>query len=337
MRLLLLFFLPVVLCMKCMNYYGLETESYDLVCSWKHQPWWYLDRLKNDMNIDTLRIPFSAEYVSRGNFTNLDALMIDSQRVGFRVILDYHRTNSSHQSKHPGAESTLREFVDVWTTIIDRYLAYPNLWAVDLFNEPQDVDAEWMNVFNHRLVSTLEFRYSGRLVYILSCPEWGSDCRNIDLDIPGVEPARVKVGIHLYPFTSGALSLDSLMSKHIPANRWVVGETGYNINDRQHAEWFSFFVGYLKKRNVTDVCLWTIAHSSDTGGWFDDNCETLLTKKVQALTPLWGGVPTARRVNQFSFLDKPHVVNRTETGGKHHGLRVPKNNTAINQTPPPNP
>lgn len=318
--------------MRCMNFYGLETESKDLVCSWKHAPWWYLSRLQaGSMAIDTIRVPFSHQYVQEGNFTNLDALMVDSQRLGFRVMLDYHRTFSTHQSPHPDAEISLLDFFNTWTTIVDRYVAYSSLFALDLFNEPQDVDFTYMNDFHYKMVQMLELRYPKRFTYILDCPVWGSDCRNIDLMIPGIEPSRIKLGIHLYPFTSTETSLDSIFNKNVPSNRWIVTETGYMANDRQHVEWFTSFLQYIKKRNITDVCLWTIAHSVDTGGWWNDDCETYNDKKNQIMQNLWPkGSIGGRHFNRLA-IDNPHMVNITESGTKAHlrGKRFVCNNETI--------
>lgn len=315
---------------RCINFYGLETEAADVVCGWKHAPWWYLSRLQaSSMAIDTIRVPFSYDYVARNNFTNMDSLMTDANRLNMNVILDYHRTSSSHQSKHPDAEISLLSFFETWTKVIDRYQAYPNVYALDLFNEPQDVDTDYVNSFHYKMVNMLELRYPGRFVYVLSCPVWGSDCRNVDTAFPGIPSNRIRIGIHLYPFTSTEYSMDSLFPKSIPAHKWIVGETGYMHTDRQNVEWFQSFLTYLKKRNITDVCLWTIAHSSDTGGWFDDNCETINDKKVQMMQNLWPKI-NRRHLNRLA-IDHSHMMNITESGTKFHlrGKRFICDNEAI--------
>lgn len=332
MKTLLLLLITSASAMKCINYYGMETEKADLVCRWKHEPWWYLDKLKFSMGVDTVRVPFSYDYIQANNFTIMDTMFVDARRAEMKIILDYHRTNSSHQSPHPDAEIDIAHFAAAWTTVIDRYVNNPALWALDLFNEPQDVDNVYLNNFYVQFISYLEMLYPKRFVYFLGCEEWGSKCQRISNKIPGIEPSRVKISIHLYPFS---VPMEKISQYAPNGSDWVVGETGYDIKENGDFDWFTKLLAYLKSKNVYDVCLWTIAHSADTGGWFEDDCETLIASKVDAMKSFWSVRPPD---NPVANNQKPvNVPPRRKPGHHLRKLFIHNNDTVYDYSSSPYP
>ena len=56
---------------KCMNFYGLETPYKNFVCLWKNKPEFFLRRLQQDMNINTVRLPFSYEYITGSDISRM--------------------------------------------------------------------------------------------------------------------------------------------------------------------------------------------------------------------------------------------------------------------------
>jgi hypothetical protein len=75
MNWLSLFLIPI-LCIsgdiiRGMNYYGLETPGQDFVCGWAHRPDYYL-KILNDLNFNSIRLPFSLEYIRNGDFSKMD-------------------------------------------------------------------------------------------------------------------------------------------------------------------------------------------------------------------------------------------------------------------------
>ena len=276
--------------LKCMNFYGLETERDGLVCDWVNPPRYYLEHLKVDLAIDTIRLPFSHQYIRSQNLSNMDRFMFDTFDLGLHVILDYHRTWSSHQGPIPEENITFDEFLDTWLILLDRYVNFTNILGLGVFNEIQTNDTDYVNTMHEKFIKTIENKYPGRFYYFCGCIGWGGNCSTIQLDhLPEWE--RIFIEVHKYRF-SGSQTVhdwDVSIPSRIPADHWFVGEVGWRQNQQEEKEWAETFLAYLKKRNILSVCAWTIAHSGDTDGWWKDDCTTFDYEKAALLKTLWFG------------------------------------------------
>ena len=88
-----LLLLPIVMAsIRCVNFYGIETERKAPVCDWQNPPKWYLQQLKDGYGLNTLRLPYSREYAMGNDFRKMDELINTCRELDIRVILDYHRT-----------------------------------------------------------------------------------------------------------------------------------------------------------------------------------------------------------------------------------------------------
>jgi len=268
---------------RCINFYGLETTQAIPVCSWKHEPGWYLDRLKTSMGIDSVRVPFSYEYVSCQN-DSMDGLRNLVRACGDRnlsVILDYHRGYADHQGPSPiEKEITYDRWAELWFTVLDDMVSAKHVKALSLFNEYQGsnkTDAESLQL---KLAGAIENIYPDRFQFMFGCSDWGTDCRNMFDSLPSQRFAdRSYVEIHTYSFHGFNSSLWPAQGKRV-----FVGEMGWTDNA---TDWAKTTVSYLKSRRIRDVCLWTIAHSHDTGNVYEDDCETQKTESIDLFNSLY--------------------------------------------------
>lgn len=272
---------------RCINFYGIETESKKPVCSWKHPPLWYLSQLKQMMDINTIRLPFSADFIHEGNYEHLDLVIDDAEMLDMQVILDWHRNKQSHQSASPETDLTIDQWIETWTHILRRYHDNPTVYGIGAFNELQTENASYAMTIQRDLVEHLERKFPGRYTYFLGCPEWGENCSGMSFsDMPTWN--RTYMEIHKYPFTKDRWD-ESKWNESIPydicPSHWFVGETGWKQG--KEMAWANKFLSYLSQRNISNLCFWTIAESQDTGGLWKDDCETMEQEKSHLLQKFW--------------------------------------------------
>lgn len=272
--------------MRCMNFYGLETPAKDLVCAWKHPPSHYLDALDLTLAINTIRIPFSYEYICGHDLSKLDDLIRECQRRNMTVILDYHRTWATHQGPVPEEGITLEDFENTWIHVLDRFQTYNNVQGVGIFNEIQRDDPYYAANLHKRTIKKIEEHFPGRFTYFAGCVDWGTDCEQIgDLLVNTTTWNRTYLDVHKYSFNSDTTEAEwnRTIPSSIDPSQWFVGEIGWKMSSLKEKEWAGRFLGYLARRNISNVCLWTIAHSNDTEGWFNDDCEHFDYDKARML------------------------------------------------------
>lgn len=273
---------------KGMNLYGLETPSKDFVCAWKHPVSYYIDNL-HDLGFNSIRLPFSLEWVREGNFYKMDEFFNAIEKYpDMTVLLDMHRIFSSHQGPVPTEDwVSIDMFVDGWVKIASRYKDHPQLVALDIFNEYQGTDANYWNGVLHNVVSQLESVFPNRFVYFVGGIRWGGDIHDINLeDLPFRD--RIRYTIHKYVFSSsGTFEQDWDYSFGSFKDRVVVGEWGFKNQIWEQLQWADRFIRYLKNQGVVNTYFWTIAHSGDTDGLWYDDCETINWEKLSMIKKLW--------------------------------------------------
>lgn len=272
---------------RCINFYGIETEAAKPVCSWVHEPSWYLDELVKKVHIDSIRLPFSYQYASCGNFTYMDNIIYEAAARNISIILDYHRGYADKQGPRP-VEEEISEFDwgTIWLLVLHRYQKYTNIKALTLFNEWQDMDRNEAEQMQLRLVREIEMEFPGRYEYMLGCVDWGKNCAGMFTSLMN-EPFfnRSYVEVHMYAFTN--YTTDKL-EETFPKRplRTFVGEIGW-MNNEQETKWAETALKWLKRKRISDVCFWTLAHSIDTGGIYKDDCITEETKKMDMFNSLF--------------------------------------------------
>lgn len=281
----------------CINFFGIETERAAPTCSWENPPSYYLIKLIDRVGLNTVRIPFSYDYVASHDMSQLDELVFTCFQLNLRVILDFHRIENSHQSPTPESGITRDVWASMWIRVLARYQSFPNVVGVGAFNELQGTDPDYANAIQRFLLHAIETRFPGRFYYYLGCPSWSQDCSAMDFS----DLNRVFVEIHLYPFQGNAteISWDQEMPTRIPSSKWFIGEFGWMTRDPGHRQWALNFTTYLRKRGIRNACLWTIANSHDSGGIFEDDCRTLDTNKADLFASIWESPSLRRRRLQW--------------------------------------
>jgi aryl-phospho-beta-D-glucosidase BglC (GH1 family) len=261
--------------MRCINIYGLETENETPVCSWVKPVGYYIDTLKKEVDLDTVRIPFSYDLVSCGSMAKLDTLVNECTTRGMNVILDFHRVRNSHQSPAPDAEIPLDLFIEAWRNVLLRYAGNPKVVGVGVFNEFQSDDVARLSRLHTTIVNQLEIEFPGRFHYYLGGTSWGASIAG--LDTRNLTTGNWSYEIHTYGFSNMGeqewLQKSGVLSK----KNIFVGEWGFT---KQQYEYGRRSADLFRKSNITDVCFWTIAHSWDTGGLWEDDCVTMDTTKL---------------------------------------------------------
>lgn len=260
---------------RCINFYGLETEFQKPVCSWKHNPGWYMQRAIEKMQIDTVRIPFSYSYASCSDFQVLDEMVQQAASLNLSVILDYHRGYNSHQGESP-VEGAISEddWIDMLLVVADRYENHPNVRGLDLFNEPQKWNKTGYEKLYRDAVQAIEVWFPNRYNLWVGCADWGKDCSGMWSSLPS---NRTVVSVHTYSFAGKE------WESRFPITG-VVGEVGWRSND---TEWINEFTRYIRRKRMKGVCLWTIAHSHDTDNFFRDDCETMNDDVINAFNAMF--------------------------------------------------
>lgn len=287
---LTLFLLPILTSsIRCVNFYGIETERKAPVCDWAHEPKWYLQKLKDGFGLDTVRLPYSRDYVMGNDWKKMDAIIQTCNEMNIKVIVDYHRTYQSHQGKTPTEGITLGQFLDTHLTVLNRY--HDKVWGVSVFNEIQIRDGNYTDQINHMIVNAIESQFPGRYRYFLGCADWGHNCWNATL--PTGFENRSYIDIHQYKFTDKAEERTTAFPDRIPSANYFVGEIGARTEE---LPWLRSYLGYLESRGINNVCFWTIAHSTDTGGLWKDDCQSIEQEKVDLLADFFNHTkPECRR------------------------------------------
>ena len=279
---------------KCINYYGFETERKKPVCDWVNQPDFYLRTLKEYMDINTIRLPFSYEYVNSGDLSGMDSFIKMSTDYNIQVILDYHRTWASHQGPEPLEKVSMAQISHIWATVANRYKDNPYVIGIGVFNEYQGRNVTYLNLYHKTIVTYIEKHHPGRYYYFLGCAVWGHNCNDVAYEVDGVTSDRIYIDFHTYRFIYDQWQeehlptvLDQQLPHSIPPSKILVGEIGWKQDVDIERKWAIAALDYFKQRNVTSACGWTIAHSADTGGWFNDDCLTFRYDKADILRNFW--------------------------------------------------
>lgn len=246
---------------RCVNFYGLETPEKKFVCSWQHDPAWYLDKMKKLINLDSVRLPFSYEYASCSDFKEMDSFIEACDQRNITVILDYHRGYADHQGPSPVEQLITQEmWIDLLVAVLDRYETKKSVVAISLFNEFQITNTSLVEEMQLEAIDAIEMAFPNRYHYMVSCIDWGKDCSSMWKTLPN---NHTFVEVHSYGFSAGKLPS--------PGVKIFIGEIGWRKNETKE---FQIFKSLMKRRRIKDMCLWTIAHSRDTDNLFKDDCET---------------------------------------------------------------
>lgn len=283
-----LFFLPVVnAIIKGISWFGLETEYENLMCTWKHDIRWNLQKV-NELEFNSIRLPFSHQYITEGNFYVMDQFMHEIQRYNISICLDFHRLHNTHQSAKPyDDEITFDQFLHSWNVILSRYSHVKNIKSVDIFNEYQsDNYVEWNNLAR-QIVQYIEYNFPDKYHYFIGGVRWGGNLRFVSLDdLPYNE--RIHYTIHKYWFSDPEPFEENWEYTFGNHSLISVGEWGYISTNSNEVEWAERFVNWLISNDIHDSYFWTFSYNSDgTGGILKEDCTSVDDDKMKLLNKLW--------------------------------------------------
>lgn len=289
--LLLLFFLPTISAIiRGLSTFGMETEYMDFMCSWAHPIDWHVSKIK-ELGFTHLRVPFSYDYVTSSDWHSLDTLFDAAYNEDLNVTLDFHRLEKTHQSAKPyNSRVSFDMFLDAWWTILDRYRDYPNLEALDIFNEYQSDNYEEWNNLARQIVSFIEAFYPDRYKYYVGGTQWGGNLQFVDLSDMGCSD-RIYYTIHKYHF-SDTEPLEEAWNVSFGSQKWIVnvGEWGFMSDHPDQVDWANRFVDWLLSVNIRDSYFWCYSwNSGDTGGLLKEDCTTIDEVKMDLLRRYWEG------------------------------------------------
>ena len=218
---------------KGLSWFGFETQDFVVDGLWQHPMTTYLDQVQT-LNITTLRVPFSAEWIYynfdiypyngllSGDPSNqhkksieiLDTLFDECEERGIYIMLDLHRLHNTFISElwysPTDRQYTSETFFVVWERMISRYGERKNLFAVDLLNEPHgsatwgryNPSTDWnqfVEMAIPRLAATFE-NVSNPFLFLVEGIEWGhtfQNYRQYPLELPEYED-RIIFSPHSY-------------------------------------------------------------------------------------------------------------------------------------------
>lgn len=273
---------------KGISIYGLETNLRNTVCSWKHPASYYIEKV-HGLGFNSLRVPISIQYLVEGDFTILDEIVQKTEELDMQIFLDIHRVSNAYQQPDPdnGIQeydqiATRDELMDFVVSMLTRYFHMKSVVAVNSWNEYTGVDVNYKHDWDRTFFNAVERSFPGRFILISTGLLWGGLLVGFSLeDLPYKE--RILYSVHKYHFSPPANEggWDSSFGNVWPPERIVVGEWGFRNPEDM---WFGRdFAKYLKDRNIKNQFFWTIAHSSDTGGLWYDDCDSIDWEKYNII------------------------------------------------------
>lgn len=278
------------------NWYGHETERGAFTCTWQHPQEYYLEKLQ-DMGFNSIRVPFSNQYVRNGDFSSLDHFFNIIGNYNMTVILDFHRVNNYAQSPVPTDGISQDEYWSTWVTIADRYKDKKELVALELFNEYQQADPTYWNNLMKQTILHIEEKLPQRYKYIVNGHSWGGSLAGVSLEDLAIKD-RIEYSIHKYIFSGNSVPSDWDMSFGSYPNKTIITEWGFRTPDEGEDQtwWAHMFIDYLKKRGIRNSYFWCLSHSSDTKSLWYDNCEDINSMKLNIIRTLWEGEEKRRKM-----------------------------------------
>lgn len=273
--------------LRAVNIFGLETDLRNIMCCWVKPVDYYLDQLQV-FGFNSIRLPFSAQYVQENDFTVMDQVVNKATELNMSIILDYHRTYNDHQGDW--YEISLDPFLGTWIKVAGRYVDAPSVQYLDLYNEfqqpnnPQTVSF-WNDIMDQSILR-LDKQFPDRYTYIVGGTNWGGNLNGIH-----VEHDRVLYSIHKYQFSKLGddyrKDYDVSFGNH-PPDKIFVGEFGWIQERPEQVEWASFFLSYLKEKGINNTAFWNMVfQSGDTHGIYKENCLDIETEKITMLHHFW--------------------------------------------------
>ena len=281
--------LPVFSIMRCTNFFGLETQLYNTDCAWVQPAKFYIDELGR-RGFNYLRIPFSAGYIERGDFSILDNIFSSVSQWNMSILLDWHRNRNVGWQGDWLDDLSRDDYLQLYTLLISKYQFNPSLTMLGLFNEYKGLDIGYWKTEMEFIVLYFEKLFPNRFHWVIGCPQWSGNCHDMDWSHLNFSD-RILIDIHKYSWSriiDKAYEEDWEYSFPKNKSNVLLGEWGWKSDLPEQIAWASHFIQWLKKNNVSNSCFWvSVSNSYDTSGLWKD-CREFEESKYLLLKELWG-------------------------------------------------
>jgi endoglucanase len=375
---------------KGANWFGLETEVYCLHGLWSVSMKSILDFIQQN-GFNAVRVPFSAEVAlgldklkckSINTTANpdliditpgklLDKLVIECHKRGILIMPDMHRLVGTGQITELWYDNELgyteAKVIEAWKVLVKRYTKYPNVFAVDLKNEPHgkatwgtgNLETDWNKAaerigdaileINPKLLIVVE----GVQTYKGEGTWWGGNLAGAkDVPVRLKVPSKLVYSPHVYgpsvfaqPYFSNASfpnNMQTIWDNHFgflektKQGCILIGEWGGWMKPDNKDDVWQNAMGEYFIRNSIDAFYWCVnPNSGDTGGLLDDDWKTPITKKLELLKKVH---PNPTKFNfTISTIIKPPTPTPTPTPTQTAIPSNPSNLEPQKQNPPSTP
>ncbi|WP_170134890.1 cellulase family glycosylhydrolase [Acuticoccus kandeliae] len=316
------------------NWFGLETDISAPHGLWARNWRTMMDDVKS-LGFTLVRIPFSGELVRTGGgqpsgidpalnpdlvglngLEILDAIVDYANRIGLRILLDYHRGPAGDGPNDNGlwygdGGFTEADVISVWQTMARRYRDKPAVIGADLVNEPHagtwgdGAPTDWAAAAERIGNAVLAIApnwlivVEGISVYDGDPYWWGGNLQGAaDRPVRLSVPNRLVYSAHDYPpsvyaqpwFADGS-NLDDkfrtnwgyLAEENIAPV--LIGEWGSLLQTEADRSWTRAISSYLTRNDIPAMWWALNPNSGDTGGLYQDDWMTLRRPVLSLLDP----------------------------------------------------
>lgn len=322
--------------LKGINAFGFETDVYCLHGLWQVPLKNLLDFIKSN-KFNAVRIPLSLEVIfgldtlrckSINTTANpemkdwtpgklLDTIVSECAKRGILVMPDVHRFTGNGKITELWYNETYPEnkLIDAWTIIVKRYINSPNVFAVDLKNEPHgiatwgtgNIKTDWNQAAKRIGDAVLDINPK-LLIFVEGVEKVGNTNSWWGGNLTGVKNHSINLKVkhklvyspHVYgPSVAHQSYFDvSTFPNNLP-KIWdedfgyirknnlgtvVIGEWGgWMKSENRDDVWQNSIGNYIRENNISFFYWCLNPNSGDTGGLLEEDWKTPVTKKLQLL------------------------------------------------------
>ena len=230
---------------------------------------------------------------------HLDEVVKRLQAAGILVMLCLHKFRGdgtlANEDDIGGQwysdEYPEEKVIEAWVAVAERYKNSPNVFAMDLKNEPHEVVWEEWVAASQRIGNAILAVNPNVIIGVggKTKTTWSDDVSAAQtLPVELKTPGKVFYTPHFYSYDGGAAYFDAVFG-----NLWksgatvIIGEVGYNEEDAKDTAWFNDFVAYCNGISFTDIIYWCLNENGASGhSILEPKSTTLRIEKMAAIKKL---------------------------------------------------
>lgn len=297
---------------KGITWNGFEGENFVLLGLWKHSLEFYIDQLKIN-NFNAIRIPLSSEFilnntntiplyktiqqdsecVNKTSLEILDLFFEKTERKNMLVVLNLNRLHKDYVS-YTWFDKTFtnQTFYDSWFFILDRYKERKNLFAIDIYEEPQGSQVNFCNnnlydwqLFSNNFINEINKRYQNKKwLFFFQGINKGNSFINYNCSFDNSIENRIIYTPHVFDNNIYDENIKILLKNlYLQWNQYF----GFLKNNHsimitktlsKSMIWMQFLMNYLMENNLNNIFLYSLDNSLINGVLLDNWTEFDLKK-----------------------------------------------------------